>query len=371
MIRILQIVPNMHSAGLENLLMNIYRNIDREKVQFDFLVHYSGKYDFDDEIERLGGRIFHFPVMEDKNVLKYYGDLKDFFDTHNEYRVIHGHMPSLGFIYMSAAKTAGIPVRIMHSHNASVARNIKGQIKGITVRMAKYPSTLLLACSKKAGYFQYGTSKFEIMHNVIDAAQFSYDESVRADVRKELDLGDGKVILHIGRFTKQKNHSFLISVFEEYLQINHNSILLLMGEGELLEQVKNIVKQKGLEKSVLFLGVRDDAWRIYQAADLFILPSLHEGLPVVGIETQAAGLFSLMSSEVTDEVDVTGLVRFLPLSKTPKEWASEIADVLSTNKKRENTYEMIVRAGYDICHEAEKIQKMYMSLYETANRGRR
>lgn len=371
MIRILQIVPNMHSAGLENLLMNIYRNIDREKVQFDFLVHYSGKYDFDDEIERLGGRIFHFPVMENKNIIKYYKDLKVFFATHKEYKVIHGHMPSLGYLYMRAAKNAGIPVRIMHSHNASAAKTVKGQVKGLTVKIAKYPSTILLTCSEKAGRFQYGKSKFEIMHNAIDAARFSYNETVRSDVREELNLADRTTLLHIGRFTKQKNHLFLISVFAEYLKINQDSILLLMGEGELFNQIKATVQDKGLEESVRFLGVRDDAWRIYQAADLFLLPSLHEGLPVVGIETQAAGLSSVMSSEVTQEVDVTGLVKFLPLKKTPKEWANEIANVINKNNKRENTYDKIVKAGYDICHEAEKIQNMYTNLYETADRGRR
>lgn len=369
MIRILQIVPNMHSAGLENLIMNIYRNIDRDKIQFDFLVHYSGKYDFDDEITELGGKIYHFPVMEDKNVVGYYSSLVKFFKKHSEYKVIHGHMPSLGFIYMNAAKRAGVPIRIMHSHNASASSNLKGRIKGIAVKFAKYPSNYLLACSEKAGKFQYGKSKFKIMHNAIDAERFSYNPDIRADVRKELGLMNETAFLHIGRFTKQKNHKFLLDIFEEYLKLEPNAKLFLMGEGELLPEIHDLVVNKKLENKVIFLGVRKDAWRIYQACDMFLLPSIHEGLPVVGIETQAAGLMSVMADTITSEVDITGLVRFISLEKSAKEWAAEIQEICKTKIERVNTCDQIVAAGYDICHEASRIQEMYMSLYSRASGG--
>lgn len=357
----------MHSAGLENLIMNIYRNIERDKVQFDFLVHYSGKYDFDDEITELGGKIYRFPVMEDKNVVRYYFELEKFFKTHPEYKVIHGHMPSLGFIYMNAAKRAGVPVRIMHSHNASASNNIKGKVKGIAVKFAKYPSNYLIACSEKAGKFQYGKSKFKVMHNAIDAKRFSYNSEIREEVRKELGLKNEVAFLHIGRFTKQKNHIFLISIFEEYLKNNSNAKLFLMGEGELLEEIKNCVKQKKLTDNVVFLGVRNDAWRIYQACDMFLLPSLHEGLPVVGIETQAAGLVSVMSDTITKEVDITGLVHFLPLEFIASEWAVKIAEILKSARERVNTYQQIVEAGYDMCHEVSRIQEMYIKLYDDHN----
>ena len=369
MTRILQIVPNMHSAGLENLLMNIYRNVDRNKIQFDFLVHYSGKYDFDDEITEMGGKIYHFPVMEDKNIVRYYLELIKFFKQHPEYKVIHGHMPSLGFIYMNAAKKAGVPVRIMHSHNASASNNLKGKVKGIAVKFAKYPSNYLLACSEKAGEFQYGKSEFKVMHNAIDAKKFSYNPKIRDEVRKELGLFDEIAFLHIGRFTKQKNHNFLLDIFDAFLKLEPNSKLFLMGEGELLQEIRELVINKKLSDKVIFLGVRKDAWRIYQACDMFLLPSLHEGLPVVGIETQAAGLMSIMADTVTTEVDITGLVRFVPLESSAAEWANEIQAIRKSGIERTDTYEKIVEAGYDMCHEASKIQDMYINLYNQASGG--
>lgn len=367
MIRVLQIVPNMHSAGLENLIMNIYRNIDRSKIQFDFLVHYSGKYDFDDEITKMGGIIYHFPVMEDKNVIRYYFQLVKFFRQHPEYKVIHGHMPSLGLIYMHAAKKAGIPIRIMHSHSAGTSNNLKGKIKGISVKLAKYPSNYLLACSEKAGKFQYGKSKFKVMHNAIDAKQFSYNPDIREEVRKELGLSDEVAFLHIGRFTKLKNHRFLLEIFNEYLKLNPNSKLFLMGEGELQSEIHESVADKRLENQIIFLGVRADAWRIYQACDMFLLPSFHEGLPMVGVEAQASGLTSVMSDTVTPEVDVTGLVHFISLKESAAKWAAEIQKIINFGAKRTDTYDKIVAAGYDMCHEASKIQDMYIDLYSRAN----
>ena len=213
-IRVLQVVPNMNSGGLENLIMNIYRNIDRSKVQFDFIVHYEKRGFFDDEIESLGGKIYRFSVREDNNIIKYVKDLNLFFKNHPEYRVVHGHMASLGFIYLGIAKKYKVPVRIAHSHGTSHLRTIKGYIKFFTFKLVKYESNVNFACSTEAGKYLFGNKrKFEFIPNAIDMDKFEYDEEIRKEYRHKLDL-DGKLVLgHVGRFNLQKNHNFLLDIY--------------------------------------------------------------------------------------------------------------------------------------------------------------
>ena len=349
----------MHRAGLETLIMNIYRNIDRTKVQFDFLVHYTSRFDYDDEIEELGGKIYRLGVREDNNIVKYLRDLNVFFRMHPEYRVVHGHMESFGFLYSRSAKKAGVPTIIAHSHNALIEPTLKGRIKSIMNKPWKCYANVLFACSEKAGKFMFGDSDFTVINNGICCEDFVFNENTRAQYRSEMGLEGKTVIGHIGRFEPQKNHCFLVEIFAEYANKHENAVLLLVGEGHLLDEVKNKVRSLNLDDKVRFLGVRSDTAELYQAMDVFVLPSLFEGLPVVGVEAQSAGLPMLVSDTVTEELCITDLVEMMPLSEATYKWSEKI-DYMIRTKKRRNTLEEMNRAGFNIRKTADFLQNFYM-----------
>ena len=231
-VRVLQVVPNMQAGGLETLIMNLYRNIDRSKIQFDFLVHYKGKYFYDDEIKKLGGRIYHLSVRDDNNFLKYLNDLDHFFKTHREYKVVHGHMMSTAIFYMYYAKKYGVKIRIIHSHNSDTVPRLKGMVKYRLARLAPMVANNYFACGKTAGKYLYGDNrKFTILNNGIDLQKFKYNSQIRHEYRDNLGLNGKYVIGHIGRFNIQKNHKFLIKVFYDFQKEVPNSVLLLIGDG--------------------------------------------------------------------------------------------------------------------------------------------
>lgn len=325
-IRILHVVPNMNSGGIENLIMNIYRNIDRSKVQFDFLVHYEKKGFFDDEIEKLGGKIYRFSIREDNNIFKYIKDLNKFFKEHKEYKVIHGHMASLGFIYLGIAKKHKVPVRIAHSHGTSHLRNLKGYIKFVTFKLIKYKSNVNFACSTEAGRYLFGEKiKFEFIPNAIDMKKFKYNKQIREEVRTKLNIKNEQLVIgNIGRFNLQKNHSFLLYIFNEVVKQDKNAVLLLIGTGELENDIKQKIKELQLENNVKLLGVRKDVDKLYQAMDVFVMPSLFEGLPLTGVEAQASNLKCYFSDTITKEVVISNNIEFLSLKLTPKQWADKI-----------------------------------------------
>ena len=366
-LRILQIVPNMHAAGLETLIMNLYRNIDRTKVQFDFLVHYEKKCFYDDEIEAMGGHIYRMSFREDGNLIKYINDLNKFFKNH-KYHIIHGHMASTACIYMKIAKKYGVPVRILHSHNTSTEKNLKGFIKHQMLKLSTIYANKYFACGEMAGKFLYANKKFEIIHNAIDLNKFKKDNNIRDKARNKYDLTNNFVIGHIGRFNSQKNHKFLIELFEQFHKINHMSKLVLVGEGELEEQIKNDVKQKKLSDHVIFLGVLKDTNEIYNMIDIFLLPSLFEGLPVVGIESQAVGCRTLMSDKITREVKLTRYVEYLPIDKKEsiQKWCEKLTEYANiiNEENEEDTYKELTEGGYNIINEASRLENMYKELLE-------
>lgn len=360
MFRVLQVVPNMNSGGIENLLMNIYRNIDREQIQFDFLVHYEKECYFDKEIEELGGQIYRLSVREDGNILKYIRDLKSFFHLHNEYKIIHGHMASLAFVYLGIAKQAGIPFRIVHSHNTSAEKSFKGRVKWFLCRFAKINASHYIACGTEAGIYLFGRSPFIILNNAIDIARFQYDEKRRSELRKKYKADDKFIIGNVARFNLQKNHVFLIDVFEEIYKKNHNAQLWLLGSGELENSIRNKVKEKGLEKVVFFWGVRKNTEDFYQMMDCFLFPSLFEGLPLTVVEAQTAGLQCYVSDTVTKEVKVTDNVYFISLQDTPIKWAEKILDNYPYQRKNQST--SIKQAGFDLKNETDKLLNFYVEL---------
>ena len=286
MIRILQCVNDMHRAGLETMLMNYYRNIDREKIQFDFLTHRPQRSDYDDEIESLGGKIYYAPRLYPQNYPKYFKWMKQFFSEHPEYKIIHSHIDAMSYLPLKAAKKANIPVRIAHSHNTAIDRDFKYLLK--TYFRFKLPkvANYYCACGKEAGEFLFPGKEYMYVPNAIEIDRFLFNENVRMKKRRELGIKDEIVIGHIGRMSYQKNHKYLIDVFAEILKKKNDSILLLIGVGEKLDDIKKYVEKLGLSEQVRFLGNRADVDELYQAMDVFVMPSLFEGLPVVGVEAQ-------------------------------------------------------------------------------------
>jgi glycosyltransferase involved in cell wall biosynthesis len=362
-IRILHITYKMHCAGIEAFIMNLYRNIDRSKVQFDFLVHYTERQFYDDEIEQLGGKIYRLSVREDNNFIKYFKDLKRFFANHPEYKIVHAHMESFGMFYLYYAKKTGISLRIAHSHNDKVDPSLRGFFKNIMNKPFKYLATDYMACSDASGKYLFGNRKYWVVKNAIDANKFTYNEKVRNEVRKELGVGSKFVVGHIGRFNEQKNHTTLIDIFNEVHKINKNAILLLIGTGELELNIKEKVRRLNLTNYVQFLGVRKDADRLYQAMDIFVFPSLYEGLGIVGIEAQAAGLETICSDGIPNEAHITKFFSCLSLNDSPGEWAEKIASYASKYTRRD-TYEEIAKAGFDVPALAKELERFYLIKYK-------
>lgn len=361
-IRVLMVNYKMQCAGIESFIMNMYRNIDRSKVQFDFLVHYKEKQFYDDEIERLGGKIYRLSVREDNNLIKYLRDLKVFFNEHHEYHIVHGHMESFGVFYFRAAMKGGIPVRIAHSHIAEKNRGIKGAIKGILNRGFSKYATDLLACSDAAGVFLFGNNaRYHVFNNAIETDRFVFDKEIRNIMRNKYQIDNETLVIgHVGRFNEQKNHLFLIDVFDIISKKNNKAVLILIGEGNLENRIRKKVESLNLCSKVFFMGVRKDVSDLYQMMDVFVMPSLFEGLPISGIEAQASGLKCLFSDSITQQVAITENVEFMSLDKSAEEWADRILQY-NYEYNRLGIKNKIVSAGYDIKNQAVALMKYYQS----------
>lgn len=328
-IRILHIVGIMNRGGLETLIMNIYRNIDRDKVQFDFLVHSDMQGVFEEEIIKLGGTIYRISHVSKVGPMKYKKELNKFFKSNQQYKIVHSHMNTISGIILREAKKCGIKIRISHSHNAYPKMNLIESIyKNYSKLFINNNSTYKFACSKLAGSWLYG-KKYEndvkIINNGVNINKFKYNPDVNGWKRKELNIDKNSFVVgHIASFTLQKNHDFLIDIFKEIKNQNDNAILLLVGDGVLKKSIRNKVRELGLVDNVIFLGIRDDIEQLIQVFDIMVFPSFHEGLPVTLIEAQASGLKCIISDNITKEVDMNiDLLKFLSLEKSARYWAEQ------------------------------------------------
>lgn len=361
-IRIAHIMGKWLGGGVESVVMNYYRNIDRNKVQFDFICDEDSKYIPTDEIESLGGKVILIPPYQ--KPFKYHKELKKVLKEGN-YKIVHSHISTMSFFSLWAAKSAKVPVRIAHAHSTTNKQEKKKNLmKQVLKPFSKVFATDFFCCSELAGRWQFGDKDYDqgkvyLLNNAIDVDKFKYDEKIRKEKRKELNIKDKNLVIgHIGRLATVKNHIFLIDIFNEIYKQNKNAILLLAGDGPLKEKTKNKVKELELEKNVQFLGQRNDANELYQAFDAFVLPSLYEGLPVVGVEAQTAGLPCFFSTDMTKEAKVLDTTKFIELSKSPKEWADIIIKELNNFKRKDMTKE-ITNNNYNIKNEAKKIEEKY------------
>lgn len=364
-IRVAMIMGKMLGGGVEQVVMNYYRHIDHARVQFDFLVDADSTLVPREEIESLGGRVFLIPPYQ--HVFEYQRELQLLFKQEG-WNIVHSHINALSVFPLRAAKRAGVPVCIAHSHSTSgKGEHAKNAIKAMLKTQANRYPTHRFACSKYAGEWLFGkNADFEVVYNAIDLKKFFFNAEARAQARAELGLvGNQFVVGHIGRFTAQKNHAFLIEVFAEVAKRRDDAVLLLVGTGEAEASVRALVNERKVSDRVRFLGQRNDVYKLYQAFDAFVLPSLYEGLCLVGVEAQAAGLPCLLSDAITREVDVTGTCRFLPIDN-PKMWADEInTHAIKSDIERASCI-MANFANYDIDVQAEALTNRYESLNHTA-----
>lgn len=362
-IRVAQIMGKWIGGGVESVVMNYYMHIDRTKIQFDFICDEDSTNIPYEEIEKLGGRVILIPPYQ--KLFKYHNKLKKILNDGN-YKIVHSHINTLSIFSLFAAKCADVPVRITHSHSTTNKKEKKKNLLKQALRpFSKEFATDYMCCSELAGRWLFGNKEYDkgnvyLLNNAIDLGKFKYDEKIRSEKRKKLNISDDTLVIgHVGRFVEQKNHRFLIDIFNEIHKQNSNSILLLAGQGPLMEEIKSKVESLGLEKFVIFLGQRNDIDELYQAFDVFCLPSLYEGLPVVGVEAQATGLLCIFSDDMTKETKVLDTTEFLSLKQSAEEWAYTILKK-SKSFKRKNCTNEISKKGFDIKKEANKlIQKCY------------
>ena len=365
-IRVAQIIGKWVGGGVESVVMNYYRHIDRNKIQFDFICDEDSTNIPYDEIEKLGGRVILIPPYQ--KVIHYHKELKKIL-TEENYKIVHSHINTLSVFPLLAAKRAGIPVRIAHSHSTTNKKEWKKNLlKQLLKPFSKVFATHYFCCSEYAGRWLFGDDEYDkgnvyLLNNAIDLNKFKFDKTVRERKRKELGIDDNTLVIgHIGRFVKQKNHEFLIDIFNEVHKRHNDSILLLAGEGPLQEEIKNKVNHLGLIDNVKFLGQRNDVQELYQTFDVFLLPSLYEGLPVVGVEAQASGNLCYLSNDMTKETKVLDSTVFMTLSNTSEEWANAILEDARDYKKHD-TREEVEKYGFNIEKESHKLNEKYVELY--------
>lgn len=363
-IRIAQIVGKWIGGGVEAFLMNYYRNIDKSKVQFDFIIDNDSTCVPKEEIEMLGGRVIQIPPYQ--HLFRYIRELTKVLKN-NKYQIVHSNINALSVFPLYCAKKAKVPIRIAHSHSTTNKKEWKKNlIKNILKPFSKLYANEYFCCSEHAGRWLFGNKLFEsekvkVINNAIDINKFGYDEKVRVELRKELNIDNKIVIGHIGRFIPQKNHEKIINIFNEFHKKNKNSVLLLIGEGSLKEQILNKVKELKLENEVVFLGQRNDVNKLYQVMDLFLFPSLYEGLGMVMIEAQCSNLPCVASTEVPNIVKVNDNVNFIELSKDSNYWSKDILNLIQTSHRKSKLKEVSL-AGYSIDEEEKKLLNIYQKM---------
>lgn len=369
-IKVAQIVGKWVGGGVESVIMNYYRHIDRTKVQFDFICDLDSTDIPYKEIENLGGRVILVPPYQ--KIFQYIKELKKVLKENN-YKIVHSHINALSVFPLFAAKLAGVPVRIAHSHSTSNKKEWKKNlIKNILRPFSKVFATDYMCCSEHAGRWLFGNKEYDkgsvyILNNAIDLDIFKYNKKIRKAKRNEIGISNNtKVIGHVGRFVEQKNHTFIIDIFNEVHKEDNNTILLLAGQGPLEPKIKEKVIELGLEESVKFLGQRNDIEDLYQAFDIFLFPSIYEGLGLVLIEAQSSGLNCVASTEVPSKAKITNLLTFLDLDGNFNEWTNTIIKLMKRKNSRKIKRKKFANKGFDINTEASKLLNKYIVLQNQA-----
>ena len=364
-IKILQIFTVLNKGGAETNLMNYYRNMDRSQFQIDFLVHRETGF-FEEELIKSGSKIFRLPAILPWKLKEYKKAVKNFFDEHNDYDIIHGQCSELGVFIYEEAKRRGIPVIIAHAHNNRMDRDKKLVFRLMWKKRMRKSINAYFTCGKEAAENLFGkklSEKSYQMNNAIEVEDFQFNQEVREKKRKELQAEETINLVNIGRFNTQKNQSFLLEVFAELIKRNKKYKLFLVGQGELESQLREKAKQLQIEQDVAFLGLRNDVPELLQAMDLFLFPSLHEGFSVAFVEAQTTDIKAVISDGVpTESILIPENVTVIPLKNSAQQWAEKIAEI--NNFERKNVATLIKEKGYDIKENAQKLEKKYKELIQ-------
>lgn len=368
MIRVLHVIGAMDRGGAETMVMNLYRAVDKSRMQFDFLVHEERECDYDQEILDLGGRIYRVPRFTGANLIAYKKDCRRLFAEHPEHRIVHGHIGSSAAIYLKEAKRAG-RVAIAHSHAQNYLPGVEGLVFDLIAHPTRNIADWFFACSKEAGIDRFGEKvvegdRFAILDNGIDVELYRCDEEGHRAAKERLGLAGKPVFGHVGRLSLEKNHEFLFEVFSLLKERIPDAILLLIGRGPLEQELRERADAMGIGDSVKFLGVRDDVPALLKAMDVFVFPSVKEGLAMAAVEAQAAGLPCIVSTGVPEHAVVSDRVRHLPLEDGAASWAQNAweAYVDAKVKPRADCVEQVRAGGFDIAATSLRLQSFYERL---------
>lgn len=362
-IRILHILHSMNRGGAEAMLMNYYRNMDRTKVQFDFLLTEQNHCQYEDEILSMGGKVFRIPLLSAKNPFPYINGVKSFLSSHIDYRIVHSHTSSKSAVPLWVAKRCGVPVRVCHAHSSDAGHGIEGFVRGVLGIWLKQVATDYMACGEDAGCCWYGESyvnqgKILVVPNAVDNDKFAYNQEIRNVIRDKYKIEENTLLLGmVARFHPVKNHSFALDVLKVLKDSGTDVKLMLVGDGELHDEIISKIKVLNLEQDVILTGIVGDVHNYLQAMDVVLMPSFNEGLPVSMIEAQASGVRCIVSTGVPKEVDVTDNVDFLPLDVA--QWTECIAH-MPKGWRDVNASEKVRAAGYDIVSAAKSLQDWYL-----------
>ena len=370
-LRVLQVGMTRNLGGIETYLIEQFRHLDKSTIDYDF-VNITGEYSicYEDEILASGSKIFKVVSRHKNPLLHYWQWFNILLQNKGVYDVIVLNTNSLEYVFpLVLGKVFGIPVRVIHSHNSGF-ENKQGLARRLLVGMNKkllaWSANLRFACSQFAGKWMFQDNPYHVIYNAIDIHKYDANSIDREETREALGLHTELTLLHVGRFSYQKNHSFLLDIFKEVHAIQPDSVLLLVGdtteESEFLTEVKRKIKDYGLENSVRLLGRRDDVNKIMQAADVLVMPSFFEGLTVVGIEAQASDLPLLLSDTVTKELGLLPSTQFISLEAGPTVWAEAVLN--SKQHNRQSRYEELKAAGYDIENETERVEKLLLDAHQ-------
>ncbi|MFC4401877.1 glycosyltransferase [Gracilibacillus xinjiangensis] len=363
-LRILHIVDCMNHSGVPTLLMNMYRNINRKKIQFDFLTTKEGA--FDEEIQKMGGHLYQIPSINEAGYLVYKRSLKSFFKRHASYIIVHSHIDQLSAIALREARRVRIPVRIAHSYNTAIEGSFVTKLwKSAIGLFVPIHATDYFACSTESAdwLFKWKSKQSEFFQHALDLEKFLYSTSVREVYRQKLHLNEDNFLIgHVGGYTTQKNHLFLLDIFRALRRKIPQAKLVLIGDGPLKKQMEETVVQYRLQDHVFMLGEKEDVEKWMQSFDLFVFPSLHEGFPVSVIEAQCAGLPALVSDSITKEIDLgSGNVQFLSLDKK-NEWVREMEELFKSKPRVPIQRDILFEKGFDVNKITKYTEEKYLYL---------
>ena len=368
-IRVLHMIGSLNVGGSQAMIVNLYKNIDRTKIQFDFILDHPDETYFKEAVVSLGAKVFEMPSFKGWNISQVKQAWNAFFTEHPEYKILHSHVRSYASLYIPIAKKHGVTT-IIHSHSTSNGKGIASLIKRVMQSSLKRKADYLFACSEESGRWLYGDraikqNNYRMIPNAVDTEKFAFDASVRDEMRQALGIADDMIVYgHVGRLHPAKNHPFLLEVFKAVHEKQPNSLLLIVGDGELRAEIEEKINALGIADAVKMLGSRGDVPELMQAMDIFLFPSRWEGLPVTVVEAQAAGLPCFLSDTITRDVNTSPLVTYLPIHNGVTPWLDAL---MATDHPRQDVIGQIKSAGFDVTESAKNLTEFYEGVLQCQN----